>query len=168
MALHRIPFAPRRATATVAGTALLAVAALAGCGGDDDGGDSRPLAHAALVARANAACRTASAQIARIPVASSIEDLGEYAQKTAAVGTTLHDELSELTPEQPDRTSFGRYLDALARSNALLGRLQAAADAGDRAAVSEAANEIASSQVGTYAAVAGFDACAAATQTPES
>jgi len=167
--MTRLTFAPRRLTATVTGTALLAVAVLSGCGGGgDDGGGSRPLAHAALVARANGACRTASAEIARIPVASSIDDLGEYAQRTATVGRRLHDELSRLTPEQPDRTAFGRYLDALARSNTLLGRLQAAADAGDRDAVGEAAREIASSQVGTYAAVVGFDACAEATETPES
>lgn len=154
---------------------LLAASALAGlaltvaaCGGDGDDSASDPLPRAQLIARANAACSVAAAAVARVPVASSIEELGSYAQSIGAIGGRLHDELSQLTPEQPDSSAYRRYLEALGRSNAQLRALQTAADGGDRDGVTSAANEIAAAQVGTYAAVIGFDVCAKAAPTPTS
>lgn len=151
-------------TAALAGVALT----LAACGGGDDDTASEPLPRATLIARANAACRVAAASVARVPVAASIEELGAYAQRIEAIGSGLHEQLTQLTPEQPDSSAYRRYLDALGRSNAQLRTLQQAADDGDRDAVARAAREIAGAQVGTYAAVIGFDVCAEAAPTPTS
>lgn len=151
-------------TAALAGVALT----LAACGGGDDDTASEPLPRAQLVARANAVCRVAAAQVARVPVAASIEELGSYAQRIETIGSRLHEQLAQLTPEQPDSSAFGRYVDALGRSNRQLRELQTAADDGDRAGVTRAAREIAAAQVGTYAAVIGFDVCAQAVPTPTS
>jgi len=149
--------------------AVVAAVALAGCGGGgDDGGSTEKLSHEALVRRANAACRTASASVARIPAAGSIDELGDYAASVGAVGERLAGELSRLTPSQPDATSYGRFLDALRASNAQLRTLRQAADAGDRDAVASAARKIANAEPGTYAAVIGLDVCAAATPSPDS
>lgn len=163
------PRGPRRSARFLAATALAAVALTHGaCGGDGDDSASEPLPRATLIARANAACRAAAAEVARVPVAASIEELGSYAQRIEAIGSRLHEQLTRLTPEQPDSSAYGRYLDALGRSNAQLRALEQAADDGDRAGVSRAAREIAGAQVGTYAAVIGFDVCAAAAPTPTS
>lgn len=150
--------------------AVAAAIALAGCGGggDDDGGTTEKLSHEALVSRANAACRTAAAGIARIPTAGAIDELGAYADRVGAISTRLADELSQLTPSQPDETSYTRFLDALRTSNAQLRALSAAAAAGDRDAVASAARKIANAEPGTYAAVVGLDLCAAATPSPDS
>lgn len=150
--------------AALAGVALT----LAACGGGDDDTASEPLPRATLIARANAACRVAATQVARVPVAASIEELGSYAQSIEAIGSRLHEQLEQLTPEQPDSSAYRRYLDALGRSNTQLRTLQQAADDGDRDAVARAAREIAGAQVGTYAAVIGFDVCAEAAPTPTS
>jgi hypothetical protein len=156
-------------TALVVGVAFAAGLGAVGCGGGDDGdGGGEELSHAALVQQANAACRRAAAEIARVPVAASIEELGSYAQRVGAIGSTLYEEVSQLTPSQPDRQGFQRYLDALRTSNVELSALRGAADAGDRAAVGAAAGKIAGAQVGTYAAVVGFDVCAEASPTPTS
>lgn len=150
--------------------ALLGAAlAVAGCGGGDDDSDGpRELSHAALVRAANGFCERASAEIARLPVAASIEELGSYAERVGRISERLYFEISRLVPTQPDSAGFNRYVGALRTSNEQLTVLARAADANDRAGVSGAAAEIARAQVGTYAAVVGFDVCAQATPTPES
>lgn len=161
----------RSVPALLAGVVLAAGGVgIAGCGGGDDGDDGggEELSRAALVRQANAACRRAAAGIARVPVAASIDELGSYAERVGAIGRRLYGEVSELTPSQPDRSGFQRYLDALRTSNDQLAALATAADDGDRAAVGAAAGRIAGAQVGTYAAVVGFDVCAEASPTPTS
>ncbi|MDW5597452.1 hypothetical protein VSS74_24095 [Conexibacter stalactiti] len=155
-------------SALLACVALAGGVAVAGCGGGDDDGGGEELSRAALVRQANAACRRAAAGIARIPVAASIDELGSYAERVHTIGTRLYDEVSQLTPSQPDRQAFERYLRALSTSNAQLSALSRAADAGDRAAVGAAAGRVARAEVGTYAAVAGFDVCSEASPTPTS
>lgn len=141
----------------------------AGCGGDDAGDkQSEKLSHAALVRRANAACRTAAASIARLPSVDSIDQLAGYSQRVSEIGTRLVGELTLLTPSQPDETSYTRFLDALRRSNAELVALERAAAAGDQRAVAAAARRVANAEPGTYAAVIGLDVCAAATPSPSS
>lgn len=150
--------------------AVAAAIAIAGCGGGGDDGDKRSekLSHEALVSRANAACRTAATSIARIPSVDSIDGLADYSQRISAIGTRLVGELTLLTPSQPDETSYARFLDALRRSNTELIALERAADAGDQRAVAAAARRVANAEPGTYAAVIGLDACAAATPSPTS
>ncbi|HST42582.1 MAG TPA: hypothetical protein VLK58_23885 [Conexibacter sp.] len=164
-------FAPwsRSVRVLLVSVALAGGLTVAGCGGGDDGdGGGQELSRTALVKQANAACRRAAAGIADVPVAGSIEELGSYAERVRAIGTRLYDEVSQLTPSQPDRSGFQRYLDALRTSNDQLAALSRAADTGDSAGVGAAAGKIAGAQVGTYAAVVGFDVCAEASPTPAS
>jgi hypothetical protein len=163
---------PRRAVALLAGSAALAAAALTGCGGNssDDhngnGGNSGALTHSALIARANALCRAASAEIANIPVATSVDDLAAYAGSVQAVGERLRDAMARLTPPTADRVGFQRYLEALQTSNEQLAAMRRAASANNEGGIRTAVSRIAGAQVGLAAANAGFGLCANATPTP--
>jgi hypothetical protein len=160
-----------------AAVVLAGAIAVAGCGGggsddasttDGDGGGGSKLTHAALVSHANAICRTASAGISRLPLATTLEDLAGYAGSVEAIGTRLHQELSRLTPPAGDRVNYNRYLEALATSNEQLRAMQAAASRSDSEAVRTAVSRITGAEVGLAAANAGFGICASATPAPSS
>ncbi|MDO8210587.1 hypothetical protein [Conexibacter sp. CPCC 206217] len=153
----------RRAAATVlVGLVGLVVA---GCGGgnDDNGNADKQLSHTALVARANSLCRAATSGVTKVPPASSLEALADYASDVATISGRLHADLARLTPPARDRVTYNRYLEALATSNEQLSAMQRAAQDGDDGGVRTAVSKIVGADVGLAAANAGFGLCAAAT-----
>jgi hypothetical protein len=148
--------------------ALIAASALltAGCGGGSDAPrttTAAPKTHAAFATAANAACRTASTSMGRLPAATTLPDLATYAQRARAVGVSLERELAAIVAPAADRDAFARYRASLRTADAALATMKTAAEQNDRGGVRTAVQRITAAQVGILATQAGLGTCATAT-----
>jgi hypothetical protein len=148
----------------------MATLAVAGCGGNDDGGDQPggALTHAAFTAKANAACKAASATMTKLQAPASLAGLASYADRARAIGASLEGDLGAITPPAADRPGLDRYRAGLRTANTALATMKQAATDNDRAGVQAAVERISAAQVGILATQAGLGTCATATEGPAS
>jgi hypothetical protein len=151
----------------------MATLAVAGCGGNDGGGDGDDtqggtLTHAAFTARANAACKSASATMTKLKAPASLAGLADYADRARAIGVSLEGDLAAIEPPAADRSGLDRYRAALRAANTALTTMQQAAADNDRTGVQTAVERIGAAQVGILATQAGLGTCATATEGPAS
>lgn len=121
------------------------------------------LGHTEVVQRANAACKAAEARIAAIAPPKDQAGLAAYATAMAAATGELHTAIAALRPSSDvDRAAIDTYAQGLARANAALSTMGAAAEAGDTGRVKAQAARIEKLSVGVLAARAGLGTCATA------
>ncbi len=165
----------RSSTALLATVAIAAVAA--GCGGTtrtttvvataatSAAPAATGLSHTALAAHADAACAKANAAIAKLPAATSIATLGDYASQAQAIGVSLRADLGKLKPTAADSVDYQSYLDGLTRSNQALAAMKTAAAKHDTGGVRSATSALAGTDVGDLASRVGLRTCATAAKT---
>ncbi|MDQ3066326.1 MAG: hypothetical protein M3R12_04100 [Actinomycetota bacterium] len=100
--------------------ALLAMVALAGCGGGASEGD--------FVARAIKSCTETNNRIRLLGAPMSFNDTQLYARRAKDAVADGIDALNDLSPPADVRASFDLYLVTLEERQRLLGELAAAAD----------------------------------------
>ena len=142
-----LPHRPRRASALVL---LLALALLAGCGGDDDGAQTK----ASFINDADRVCESFADQFAK---AGSREprtprEVAEANDVIADIYERFSDRLSDVRlPEEEGRarTQAKAYVDSVRRADPLIDRLRAAsarfvraADGRDVRAIAAAGNDV--------------------------
>lgn len=112
---------------------VLAVAALAGCGGGDRPDDGR-LGRADLGRAATAICERTSAPAAKLTPPADPDRVGPYLRRLAAAGARQLRELQALQPDGDAALDWRAFMTELTRTYALVDRL-AAADGRDAAAL---------------------------------
>jgi hypothetical protein len=124
-------------------TLALAVSALAGCGGDDDGGGSAP-SREQFVADANRICRegeTTRDQQAKIKQASSPQEQQKVVADALESATEEYepymDRLRALEPPEDLAKGWGSFLDGVQQAFDLIPELADATREGDRQKLSE-------------------------------
>ena len=152
--------------------ALLGAAALAlaGCGGDDDEAEDRPLTKAQFVMRADAVCRevkraqrTYSDRLAALRDRADLARMAPILEGVVAETRQGRKRLGALRAQapSPDRAAFAAYLAAADRLLAASTRLAAAARSDDRAAARAVADAEAALSTAQQrrAAAAGLEDC---------
>lgn len=135
--------------------AVAAVAGLAACGGQDH------LTHEQLVARANAYCQGANAQVEKLPpTPQTLVGVARYAAEFAPIARRLGSRLDSLDPPDADRAAFDGYRRAFRRNVRQLDALRRAALGGDADAVGRVADAIAKQPTDGDAMRLGLVSCA--------
>jgi hypothetical protein len=148
--------------------ALLAAAALAGCGpfGGDGGEDgAKPAGEAEFVRGGDEICRAAQVQVAEVqrdPPTSRAESV-RFAQELIAIFEDEVAQLAALEPPGERRAELDRYLDAREEAIGFLEDGRAAAEQNDAEGYANAQAEVAANQVerAQLARQVGFSECSA-------
>jgi hypothetical protein len=145
--------------ASVAG--LLAVAALAACGGGDGGGDR--LSQAEFVSRADTICQEYEAKLDALGQPQNEEQLAEFADKAVPIAEDGREDLGELTPPEDLEDTYDAWLQQGDKAIDVVKRLRDAAEDGDRAEIQRIAQEAeqADRESNRLAAELGFKQCGA-------
>lgn len=151
-----------RLRSTVIVSAGLAALTASGCGGSS----KDTLSHADLVQQADAACRSAGAQVKALKAPSSLKGLAAYSTSVHDIGARLETRLGGLHASGADAAKLAAYTKGLHRSTALVADLGEAAARGDAGSVRRTADRVAAVDVGVLAARAGLSACATAVLLP--
>jgi hypothetical protein len=134
--------------------ALIALLAVTGCGGSDDGGEDFPRA-------ATAVCERANQEIRALGTPDSFPDTQLFARRAK---DAVHDQiaaLEELEPPAEDADAVDLYLETLRERERLLTNLAEAADATSMNDVREVGTQIATldTTAREQATAAGIAAC---------
>lgn len=141
---------------TAAAAAALIATAVSGCGG----GGSSHLSHAKLVSEANAACRQANAQVAKLGTpAASVPALAKYAGQVLPVSRRLVTKLSALDAGSADAAALKRYTAALQAGNRGLTQMHNATSPSE---IQRAGQLISAQQIKQLATRLGASNCGAA------
>ena len=105
--------------------ALLAVVALAGCGGDD-GGDKN-----VYVRDGNAICARYQTKIAKLGQPKTLNEIGPFIVKALPILTGTVSAIEKLDPPGDLRDAYEKFRDAAGQTVDRARALQAAADGGD-------------------------------------
>jgi hypothetical protein len=143
----------RLAAVLVSGAAVAGVTA---CGG---GSSDATLSHADLVSKANASCQKASKTVAGLQLPSGQAGLAGYTGKVKAATVQMENEIAGLKPNAQDQKAVTQYLDAVKQSNAILTKLQSAAQQGNVAAIRQFGSNMQDLGLGVAAARAGLHEC---------
>lgn len=121
----------------------LAALALAGCGGDGNGGAAAgtTLTKAEFVAQANALCKDYDARIDALGEPAGIEDLVALAEQAKPIAEEAVAKLRALTPPEDLQAGYDEYLATGDVNVALLAELGEAAKSGDVAAIERIGTE---------------------------
>jgi len=115
---------------------LLALALLAGCGGDDG-----RMSLEEFRAEANAICAEAERELRALPPPEdSAEGVATYAERAVPILAERLDELSELSPPEEEQTPFDALLEEAENELEALRDLQRAASRADAGSAADAAS----------------------------
>jgi hypothetical protein len=137
------------------------IAALAGCGGGDDGNSgSQALSQEDFVSQANAACEQAQSDEATLPRPTDLAGFATYAEQLQPIAEEAISKLSALTPPSDLQAQFDQYLDDQRTAAAKLEDLKAAALAGDKQQAQAISDEIDALPDNSEATAMGLSVCA--------
>jgi hypothetical protein len=111
---------------------LVALALLAGCGGDDDDGGGA-LSREEFVRQADAVCQRTNEEGNKIQEPDAAKDFREFAENTRDVADKGVKDLKELEPPEDLKADYDKALKNLEEQVGLLDELADAAEANDAA-----------------------------------
>jgi hypothetical protein len=151
-------------------TAIAAVIAAAlllpACGGDDkssSGGDQ--LTKDQFVQQANAICKDASTNLAKLTRPSSMSGLKAYAAEALPLAQQLQSKLKGLNPPSNLKSGFDDALTDLDGGVTQIAALRDAASSGDLNKVKDVALKLKASKFGSKAAQLGLTECGSSVST---
>jgi hypothetical protein len=119
---------------------VVALAMLAGCGGDDNGGGER-LSRAQFVAQADAICRRYEARLDALGQPMNVAELRSFADKALPIAREGREELGELNPPEDLEETYDDWLEHGDHAIEIVERLRDAAEDGDQAEIQEIARD---------------------------
>jgi DNA-binding NtrC family response regulator len=137
---------------------LLALAAVAGCGGGD-GGDR--LSRAEFVSRADTICREYEARLDALGQPTNVDQLESFADRALPIAKDGREELGELAPPEDLEDTYDAWLEQGDEAIEIVERLRDAAADGDEAEIQRIAQEAerADAESNRLARELGFKQC---------
>jgi hypothetical protein len=146
--------------------AVVAIGAIAGCGGSGDNSNSTDraatLGAAQFTAKGNAICRRANDEVAAMKAPTDAASAFAFVGRLKTITDRMLQEFLKLSPPVQSRSEFNAFMDQLRKGSALVTRMAEAAQSGDLAEV-QAVSKQANALDPTFNAAAralGVDECA--------